>query len=260
MPGSTEAPGGRPADGPGPALLPLARAGLNVVGVISASDYDALVPEGWRTARHIAGARAALVIGSGGGDLARAALDAGGPDPVDRATVAAVGACVDALVAAGEAAGALHGFERRSASGAVDGADAGFADFVALGVAAGLGVPSRLRILVHPVYGPWLAIRSVVLTTARLAPSTPLSDFAPCDGCPAPCQAACPADALAAGPLDWNRCSRERLSGGPCALHCAARQACVVGSEHAHTRDIEAHFMRSSLGIASESFASPSVR
>ncbi len=242
-----------PADWPLPIVELLRDAGLGVLGVIAAGRYDALVPRGWRCEAHLPGARSVLVIGSGGGRLAEAALGSGGPDPVDRATVAAVGRAVDAWRVAGEDAVALHGFERRGPSGRVADADAGFADFVALGREAGLGVPSRLRLLLHPVFGPWLAIRSVVLTGASLTPTPPLEGFAPCDGCPAPCRGTCPAGALDDGPLDWRCCRDERLAGGPCATHCFARYACPVGAEHAHATGVEAHFMRASLHIALES-------
>jgi len=250
---------GPPRGWPDSAWRPLEAAGLDALGALAPDRYDALVPDGWRIAVQLPGAAVALVIGSGGHRLARKALAAGGRDPVERLTSIAVARCVDALRAEGRAARALHAFERRDATGEPSSGAGAFADFVALGREAGLGAPSRLRVLVHPVYGPWLAIRSVVLTTAPVEPTPPLAGFAPCDGCPAPCQAACPANALEAGPLDWPRCRDERLAGGDCATRCAARHACVVGRAHAHAPDVEAHFMGSSLRIAAESLARAQV-
>jgi hypothetical protein len=239
---------------PSRAAAILVEAGLDVLGALASADYDASVPPGWQTRRVAGGAaagrvRSALVVGSGGTRLAARAIDAGGPDPVDRETDRAVRACMAALEDGGERCWAVHAGERRDARGRVC-ADAGdFADFVALGEASGLGARSRLRLLLHPEYGPWLAVRSVVLTTAALGPTGPLRGFDPCAGCPAPCRGACPAGALDAGPLEVGRCARERLAGGACGLRCAARHACVSGRAHAHSERIEGHFMRTSLRI-----------
>ena len=82
------------------------------------------------------------------------------------------------------AARALFAFERR---GGV------YADFVELGRLAGLGAPSRLRLLLHPLYGPWMSLRAIVLTRAQweIGAAGPLG-FDPCRDCPAPCEAAGP--------------------------------------------------------------------
>jgi epoxyqueuosine reductase QueG len=234
---------------PGSAREPLRAAGLDVLGALAVADYDTRVPPGWRSGALLPGARSILVIGSGGSRLARAALDRGGPDPVETLAGLAVARCVDALVVAGHRAVAAHAFERRDERGRPRRDAGAFADFVALGEAAGLGARSRLRLLVHPVYGPWLAVRSIVVTTARLSSTRPDPGFAPCEDCAAPCRDACPAEALATGPLDTALCLAERRAGGACALHCAARHACVLGREHAQPPDLETHFMRSSLRI-----------
>jgi hypothetical protein len=235
---------------PGAAVRALVAAGLDVSGVLDIAVYDALVPEGWQSRQLLPVARSAWVIGSGGDGLARRALAVGGPDPVDDATSLAVERCIRLLAEAGLSAVALYAFERRDVGGARSERAGRYADFVALGHEAGLGAPSRLRLLVHPVYGPWMAIRSVVLTSAKWAPSSRLPDFAPCDGCAAPCRDACPAGALSAGDLEMGVCLAERLRGDACALHCAARRACVFGREHAYSEEVEAHFMRNSLRMA----------
>lgn len=239
---------------PSAAARRLVDAGLEPFGALDVPRYDALVPAGWHSEQVLPDARSAWVIGSGGAKFARAALAEGGADPIDRATRRGSSACVGALVEAGHRAVALHAFERRNAGGVLahDATDeAGrYADFSALGRAAGLGAPSRLRLLVHPVFGPWLAVRSVVLTTARLPTTGPIPGFDPCRDCAAPCRDACPAGALDGGDLAWDVCRPERLRGGPCALHCGARRACVVGREHAYPDEVDAHSMRASLRIA----------
>ena len=235
---------------PDAAIRPLAVAGLDLTGVLEITRYDALVPQGWQSRVLLPLARSAWVIGSGGDVLARRARAEGGPDPVDRATSRAIDGCVRALTESGHAALALHAFEQRDVDGQRTQRAGHYADFVALAHAAGLGAPSRLRLLVHPVYGPWIAIRSVVLTSAKLAPTSLARDFAPCDGCAAPCRDVCPARALSKGDLAWDVCRAERLRNTDCALRCAARRACVFGREHAYGDEVEAHFMRNSLRMA----------
>ena len=58
-------------------------------------------------------------------------------------------------------------------------------DLIALGVLSGLGGHSRLGLLVHREYGPWLSLRALVLTERRFADLGPAEEFEPCSGCPA---------------------------------------------------------------------------
>lgn len=217
----------------------LEAAGLNLAGVLAAGTHDALVPPPWRSAALLPGARSAVVLGSGGRalfDAFRASPEArdGAPDPLDRFVRGAVEAAASALGAQRGAAAAHLAFEQR---------DGRFADFVALGRACGLGVPSRLGLLLHPRYGPWLSLRAVLLVTRALPAGAPLG-FAPCDGCPAPCAVACHGAALASRAFDVAACARTRLRDPGCALRCDARRACPVGAAHAYAPDAEAHHMR----------------
>jgi epoxyqueuosine reductase QueG len=151
-------------------------------------------------------------------------------DPLDAYTRRVVGAAAERL----RPSCALFAFEQREGR---------FADFVALAAAAGLGAPSRLGLLLHPVYGPWMSIRAVLLTARPLPPSPPLRDFDPCAGCPAPCADACHGSAI--GPrFDVRACARTRRREPACALRCDARRACPVGREHAYAPEAEAHHMR----------------
>lgn len=216
--------------------LGLDRAGLALLGCLSRARYDALVPPAWRAAELLPEARSALVVASGGRALfaafrasREAQLDA---DPLDAYTRRVVEAAAARL---GAPARALFAFEQRGG---------GFADFVALGRAAGLGAPSRLGLLLHPVYGPWMSIRAVLLTS-RSVPETPaLRDFAPCDGCPAPCAEACHGSAVGPARFDVEACAAARRREPACRLRCDARRACIVGPEHAYDADAEAHHMR----------------
>lgn len=106
----------------------------------------------------------------------------------------------------------------------------------ALALAAGLGARGRLWLVMHPVYGPWLALRAVCLTTEEL-PRT-LSGVSgvdsPCTGCPAPCAPACPGGALKAD-LDWKRCIAHQAIRGRCFPICHSRRACPEGAQHAYS-------------------------
>lgn len=216
----------------------LAAAGLNVVGVLSANRYDALVPSAWCAAGVLPGARSALVAASGGRALwnaLRSSPEFGqSADPVDHYSRRVTGALAEALTREGHPSAALLAFERRGGS---------YADFVALGRAAGLGAPSRLGLLLHPVYGPWMSIRAVLLTALAVPETQPLPEFDPCAGCPAPCAEACPGGAPAPDGFDLARCDTTRRTEPRCDLDCAARRACVLGADHAYADEALAHHM-----------------
>ncbi len=161
-----------------------------------------------------------VVFASTGASLWDRARARGGPDPVD--TIVR-----DALAALPVRA------DRRWVRCADDVPDA--PDFRALARAAGLGWASRLGLLLHPTFGPWIGLRAAVFVPERLA-ATPLSGPSPCADCPAPCVAACPAAAIvdtwdAARCLPW-QAARDTCHGG-----CLARSACPVGAAHAYGPD-----------------------
>ena len=212
----------------------LSEAGLNLFGVFSIERYDAEVPAAWRSAAELPGARSAVLVGAAG----RALFDALGRapesglarDPLDHYTRRVVEAAASPL-----AGRALFAFERRGER---------YADFVALGRAAGLGAPSRLGLLLHPEYGPWMSLRALMLLPLTLPETPALDGFDPCRDCPAPCSTACPGEALAAEGFDIGRCAATRRRVPGCALKCDARRACVLGGGHRYDDSAEAHHMR----------------
>jgi hypothetical protein len=239
---------------PSDAAEQLVSAGFNVAGTLAISRYDSLVPEGWRSARQLPGARTAMILGCGGAAFERAlasAPEAACPeDPVDQYSARVVGDIAALLSDSGHDTRALYYWDRLDVSGASS-ADGAFADMVALGRAAGLGEPSRLRVLLHPVFGPWLALRALVLTRLGIdATEEARPSLDSCTGCPAPCADACLGSALAAGPLDLAICTATRLVVPECETSCAARHACPIGGGHAYGREAEAHHMRASLTSA----------
>jgi len=221
----------------------LCAAGFNALGVLEASRYDALVPPPFRLNLLFPLARSALVLGSGGRALfdafERSPEAAFAQDPLDAYTRRIANAC-----AAWPGLGAAHAVLATERRGGL------FADFVAIGRAAGLGAPSRLGLLVHPEFGPWLSLRAVVLCERVLPPTPELVRFAPCEGCPAPCAAACHGEALSSARFDTEACLSTRLREPACQARCDARRACVLGREHAYHERAEAHHMRAARVLA----------
>jgi hypothetical protein len=223
----------------GAAESELAAAGLNLHGRLAVARYDACVPPAWRASALAPAARTAVVVAAGGRALFAAfaaAPEAQRPvDPLDAYTRRVVEAAARRIDAH-----AVFAWER---FGGVT------ADFVALGRAAGLGAASRLGLLLHPVYGPWMSLRAVLLTPLRLSDTPPPGDFDPCPGCAAPCAEACPGAAPTPDGFDVARCAATRRERPACRDRCDARRACVIGPEHAYAAAAEAHHMRSLGGL-----------
>jgi hypothetical protein len=106
-------------------------------------------------------------------------------------------------------------------------------DFRTLAWEAGLGHASKLGLLLHPVFGPWLGLRAACFTTEVLEPTGPLAGPAPCEGCPAPCVDACPGGAMSRERgWDVRVCSGFHETSPVCHRDCASRAACPVGERH----------------------------
>jgi hypothetical protein len=231
---------------------------VNVAGVLSASDYDRRVPDGWKTRDLLPSARAAVVLGTGGRTFFRAFQaahrgegpgDAFAPgardcDPLDSFLTRVVEEAARDERSRGGQAAAAYAHERRRGGGV---GAARFADFVELAAAAGLGAPSRLALLVHREFGPWLGIRAVLLLARSLPPTRPDPDFTPCTGCPAPCETACPGAAVPSRGFDLACCTATTAREPTCRVGCAARRACVVGPEHRYSEDAEAWHRRAAV-------------
>jgi hypothetical protein len=223
-------------------LVPL---GLNVLLPLDPAAFDAAVaPVAPRVslAALLPGARAALIVGSGGptffDGFAAGAPEArdGAPNPLDRFTRRAVGmAARSALEPLGVRHAVYHPF---------DGAEP-LLPFQRLGRAAGLGGPSPLGLQIHPVFGAWWAYRALVVLDRALPSAAPPGDG--CEGCPAPCVAACPASAVARAGFSVAVCHSHRQVAEPCRLSCAARIACVRGPEHRYRDEELAFHMAASM-------------
>lgn len=217
----------------------LEEAGVNLAGVLAIERYDALVPAAWRSAELLPEARSAVVLGCGGRTFGETVLASPDTDrrehPLDHFTARVVGRAAAVLASRGAPTRALYYQQRR---------DGQFADFVGLARECGLGAPGRLGLLLHPVYGPWMSLRALLLTAAPLTPTPPRLDFDPCRGCPAPCAAACPGKAVGLEAFDTDACMRTTLADIHCRDSCAARRACVLGREHAYLPALERMYRR----------------
>jgi hypothetical protein len=212
----------------------LARAGLNVTGGLNPEPYDALVPDAWRTERVDPGSRGVLIVGNGGRALwpiFEAAPEAAlRRDPLDRYTERVLRDLSTRFTP--PLVFALY-TERRAEH---------YLPLVSLAERAGLGTPGRMGLLLHPTYGPWLAIRAALYVPFALPPPTP-GRFEPCVGCPAPCATHCRGGAVGES-FDARACLRSKLPDGPCRASCDARSACIAGREHAYTAEQSAHHAR----------------
>jgi hypothetical protein len=225
----------------GTALAPY---GLNLVGTASVEAYDQGLAPGHTLEALMPEARTAIVIGNGGGALwdayqSHCGLDPGWAErdhPLDDFT---------RFVVEERAAMALAGLGRvrllypfRFPEDPVS--------FLRLGAVAGLGRPSLLGVLVHPVYGPWMALRAAILTTARLDAPRPADGFDPCPTCTErACVSACPAAAVSERGWDVPACGAHRgRDDDPCAPRCHARFECVLGRAHRYPAAALAYHQR----------------
>lgn len=115
--------------------------------------------------------------------------------------------------------------------------------FQRLAVDCGMAVPSRLGVLLHPEFGPWLGLRLVYFLQEEV--SLPAAERASlCAGCTAPCQTACHGGAVGVeGEFDWVRCSVAHRLKPVCRNSCDARLACPVGAGHRPLAETLAYHM-----------------
>lgn len=221
----------------------LAPHGLNLVGATTLAAYDAAVPAVHRLAAIAPGMASALVIGNGGRafwDAFRAFCSAhpghdATPDPIDAFTSRTIDEHL-APVLGGRPTRILYPFRFPAEP----------VSFVHLAECAGLGRRSLTGVLVHPVFGPWIALRAAVLVRDRIEAPRPADGFDPCPTCvERACIAACPAGAVTPAGWDVPRCAAHRgRDGDECASRCHARFECVIGREHRYPPDALAYHQR----------------
>lgn len=204
----------------------LAAGGLNAVGV---AVWDG--QEAW-----LSGCRSVVVFGSGGQTLWPAFAAAVKADPRGLSEQThPLDAYVRRLVGAADSPhpDRLWAF--------ADGEQQPAVPVQQLALSAGLGWTSRLGLVIHPTFGPWLGLRAVCFTREALPADGALSGSGPCSTCAAPCSDACPAGAVSLRPLDWRACLRHRRDTAGCATRCDARLACPEGEAHRYSHE-QHHF------------------
>jgi epoxyqueuosine reductase len=212
--------------------------GLNLIAAVPIDRYEAIAPPSMPARTLAPDAKSIVVIGNGGGAFWHAFktyADAhpGWRDrkhPLDDFTRDLIEKEI-APIARGQGAACVPAFPFIGE---------GTLSFLGLGKLAGLGGPSLLGVLIHPVYGPWMAFRAALLIDVALDAPGEAATFDPCPDCTArSCIAACPASAVSS-PAGWDipRCLTHRIEvEADCATRCHARVACVVGPEHRYPDD-----------------------
>ena len=171
--------------------------GLNLVAAVPVARYDAVVQSAARASLIDPAAHSIVVLGNGGGDFwaalkRHAARNPGWwerENPLDDFTREVVGRDVAApLREAALRYTVVHPFMHGGAR---------TLNFVELGKAAGIAGPSILGVVVHPVFGPWIAFRAALLLEVPIDVPGDARGFDPCPGCvPRSCIAACPVGAV----------------------------------------------------------------
>lgn len=202
----------------------LAGTGIEAVGSCGIEAYDARAPEGFRSTTMLPGARGLVVAASAGARLFRLFRERARMRPSSWDDPHPYDAFVsESLDRADRALAAAHLRFLRY--------DAAFhapvrVDFVALAELVGMGKRGPFGMLIHPVHGPWWALRGAWLVDAPVEPAPALTP--PCEGCAAPCVGG------------WERARSEIASAT-----AEPRLRCVVGQEWRYDDDqIAYHYAR----------------
>jgi len=105
-----------------------------------------------------------------------------------------------------------------------------FIPFQRIAVATGLGALAPSRLAVHPVYGPWFALRAIVVVDGTAPSRTPIAQPCTCD---AGCTAAL--DAALADPFEWR-------------AWLAVRDACAIRAHRYSDEQIIYHYTQAFPG------------
>ena len=210
----------------------LAPAGLDLVRALDARWYDAAVAPEYRLPRPGGrDARLAVVVGSSRAFwdpfvawLAAEPSRLDAPDPIDRYAVEAVHGALADVAVPHEARFSFEAPPRRVA-------------MQRLADVAGLASLTPAMLCVHPSFGPWIALRAVVLFDVAPPPGPAPAMALACHDCAERCAPAL-ARAQEAVLARERRAADEveRAGGDPVApdwtLWLAVRDACPVGREH----------------------------
>lgn len=228
----------------------IAHYGFNLIGTTTVAAYEALVPPQYHVTSLLPETKTIIVIGNGGRDFwcgFRAYCNAH-PDyltqhehPLDDYTVSTLESALTLILQTTEAKYRyLYPFRFWSEP----------VSFMHLACAAQLASPSLLGVVVHPQYGPWMALRAAILIDQELSTPPHAPGFDPCPTCAErACIAACPAQAISReNGWDIPACVQHRLRvTTDCTNFCHARHDCVYGREHRYPLDELRYHQRQSF-------------
>ena len=235
--------------------------GLNLSGATTVANYEALVPAQYQVATLVPQAKTVVVIGNGGGDFwqgFRTYCDAhpgfleSHAHPLDNYTVEVIETTLTPLLHDTKAIYRyLYPFRFWTEP----------VSFMHLAQAAGLAGPSILGVMIHPHYGPWIALRAAVLLDQECAAPSVAAGFDPCPTCTErACITACPARAITSEKgWDIPACVHHRLQVTDCVDYCQARYHCVYGREHRYPLDELQYHQRQSFAEMRKYFERSSV-
>lgn len=235
------------------ALVPY---GLNLIGAAARATYESLVPVQYHVSSVLPETRSIIVIGNGGRAFwtvfrehasARPGYFQKYANPLDDYTVEAIENSLTPLL---QRSGATfrYVYPFRFSTQPLS--------FMHLAQAADLAGPSILGIVIHPTYGPWMALRAAILIDhidqelgQSPAGPPPAQGFDPCPSCTErSCIKACPANVVSLE-TGWDTpgCVRHRLRvRDDCNEYCHARYQCVYGREHRYPpEELQYHQTRS---------------
>jgi epoxyqueuosine reductase len=218
------------------ALYVLTPLGLNAVGVAEGSPYDHL----------LSGCRSVIVLGSGGPALWDAWLAAvrSRPERLVKVLHPIDEFVADAIRVADPEPVASRRWIRCAADEIVA------LDFRTLALRAGLGWASRLGLVLHRDFGPWLGLRAACFTQDVIPPTGPIEGGGACDDCSAPCRVACHGSAIDEHGWNVNRCAQFHQESDLCQVRCDARLACPVGREYRYSELEQTYHYNRNIGRA----------
>jgi hypothetical protein len=159
--------------------------GLNLAASCGIDAYDARAPRGFRSIDLMPRARGVVVVGSAGRDLWAELRASSEGDPSLWRREHPLDTHVAGLLDRADLALAMAGIGSRRFEPTLTASPAHGIDFRALGELTGLGSMGPFGIVIHPVHGPWWALRGAWLVD--VAVTEPAAFPAPCAGCHAPC-------------------------------------------------------------------------
>jgi len=221
----------------------LSGVGLNHTGIVDVATYNAGVSPELHTDVLAPWARSILVFASGGSalwdallvDLRREPSHLTESDhPLDDFVHRSLAGVSDVF------GGVEHRWIQASSNADIH------LDFRRLAVMAGLGSPSRLGLIIHPIFGPWMGLRAACFLPIELPVSAPIEDQ--CGDCPAPCVEACLGDAFVDGQWEVSRCADFHRRSSQCAVDCDSRLACPVGVEFRYPKDERGYHCDRAIG------------